>query len=306
MPHTVLLAQPRGFCAGVVRAIDALDHILNRELSPVYVFHEIVHNRYIVERFERRGARFVDSLDDVPTESLVVISAHGVSPQTLATAGRKRLRVVDATCPLVTRVHLEATKAAKDGYQVVLVGHEGHDEVEGTKGVAPEVTTVVDTLEDVARLPDGDMPVLVVTQTTLSVEDTAETVAAIRRRFGDAEVRNDICYATTNRQAAVKVLAERAELVIVVGSQNSSNTLRLVEIARRCGTTAYRVEGIAEIDSSWYDGVEVVGLTSGASAPEELIEPILEDLRRRGATKIEPIVVAEESIEFTPAEEVTI
>ncbi len=306
MPHTVLLAQPRGFCAGVVRAIDALDLILDRESPPVYVFHEIVHNRYVVERFERRGARFVDSLDDVPTDSLVVISAHGVSPQELATARRRRLRVIDATCPLVTRVHLEAIKAAKDGYQVVLVGHEGHDEVEGTKGVAPEATTVVDTPEDVARLPDGERPVLVVTQTTLSVEDTADTVAAIRRRFGDAQVRNDICYATTNRQAAVKAIAERAELVIVVGSQNSSNTLRLVEVARRSGTTAYRVDGIAEIDPSWYDGVEVVGLTSGASAPEELIEPILEDLRRRGATTIEPIVVAEESIEFNPAEELKI
>ena len=306
MPHTVLLAQPRGFCAGVVRAIDALDLILDREMPPVYVFHEIVHNRYVVERFERRGARFVDSLNDVPMDSLVVISAHGVSPQELATARRRRLRVIDATCPLVTRVHLEAIKAAKDGYQVVLVGHEGHDEVEGTKGVAPEATTVVDTPEDVARLSDGERPVLVVTQTTLSVEDTADTVAAIRRRFGDAQVRNDICYATTNRQAAVKAIAERAELVIVVGSQNSSNTLRLVEVARRSGTTAYRVDGIAGIDPSWYDGVEIVGLTSGASAPEELMEPILEDLRQRGAMKIEPIVVAEEFIEFNPAEELEI
>ena len=272
----------------------------------MYVFHEIVHNRHVVERFERRGARFVDSLDDVPTDSLVVISAHGVSPRALATARRKRLRVVDATCPLVTRVHLEAIKAAKDGYQVVLVGHEGHDEVEGTKGVAPEATTVVDTPEDVARLPDGEGPVLVITQTTLSVEDTADTVAAIRRRFEGVEVRNDICYATTNRQEAVRAIAERADLVIVVGSQNSSNTLRLVEVARRRGTTAYRVDGIAEIDPTWYDSVGVVGLTSGASAPEELIEPILEDLRRRGATKIEPIVIAEESIEFNPAEELKI
>ena len=282
MPHTVLLAEPRGFCAGVVRAIDALGHILDREPSPVYVFHEIVHNRYVVEGFERRGARFVDSLEGVPEDSLVVISAHGVSPSELAIARQKRLRVIDATCPLVTRVHLEANKAARDGHQVVLVGHEGHDEVQGTKGVAPEVTTVVDTPEDVACLPESEMPVFVVTQTTLSVEDTAETVAAIRQRFGDAEVRNDICYATTNRQAAVRAIAERADLVIVVGSQNSSNTLRLVEVARRNGTAAYRVDGVADIDPAWYDGVEVVGLTSGASAPEELIDPIIEDLRQRG------------------------
>ena len=306
MPHTVLLAEPRGFCAGVVRAIDALGHILDREPPPVYVFHEIVHNRYVVEGFERRGARFVDSLEGVPEDSLVVISAHGVSPSELAIARQKRLRVIDATCPLVTRVHLEANKAARDGHQVVLVGHEGHDEVQGTKGVAPEVTTVVDTPEDVARLPESEMPVFVVTQTTLSVEDTAETVAAIRQRFGDAEVRNDICYATTNRQAAVRAIAERADLVIVVGSQNSSNTLRLVEVARRSGTAAYRVDGVADIDPAWYDGVEVVGLTSGASAPEELIDPIIEDLRQRGATRIEPVIVAEESIEFNPAEELEI
>ena len=188
----------------------------------------------------------------------------------------------------------------------MLVGHEGHDEVQGTKGVAPEVTTVVDTPEDVACLPESEMPVFVVTQTTLSVEDTAETVAAIRQRFGDAEVRNDICYATTNRQAAVRAIAERADLVIVVGSQNSSNTLRLVEVARRNGTAAYRVDGVADIDPAWYDGVEVVGLTSGASAPEELIDPIIEDLRQRGATRIEPVIVAEESIEFNPAEELEI
>ena len=306
MLHTVLLAEPRGYCAGVVRAIEALDHILTREPPPVYVFHEIVHNRYVVEGFERRGARFVDSLEQVPEAALVVISAHGISPRALATARQRRLRVIDATCPLVTRVHLESTKAAKDGYQILLVGHEGHDEVAGTKGVAPEVTTVVDTPGDVAGLAASTVPVFVVTQTTLSVEDTAETVAAIRQRFGDAEIRNDICYATTNRQAAVRAIAKRAELVIVVGSKNSSNTVRLVEVARRSGTTAFRVDGIHDIDPSWYEGVETVGLTSGASAPEALLEPIIEDLRQRGATNIEPVIVAEESIEFNPAEELKI
>ena len=301
MPHTVLLAEPRGFCAGVVRAIDALDEILRREPHPVYVLHEIVHNRFVVERFESSGAVFVNSLDEVPANSLAVISAHGAAPDDLARARSRGLRVIDATCPLVTRVHLESAKAARDGYRILLVGHEGHDEVEGTKGVAPGATTVVDTPADVGAVEDGRGPVFVVTQTTLSVEDTAQTVAAIRARFGDVEVRNDICYATTNRQAAVKAIAERADLVIVVGSENSSNTQRLCDVARDLGTPAYRVDGFADIDPAWYEGVEVVGLTSGASAPPELLDAILADLRERGA-RIEPVVVATESIEFSPAE----
>jgi 4-hydroxy-3-methylbut-2-enyl diphosphate reductase len=302
MPHTLLLAEPRGFCAGVVRAIDVLDEVLDREEPPIYAFHEIVHNRHVVDGFRARGAVFVDTIAEVPVGGRIVFSAHGISPEVVAEAHRRRLRVVDATCPLVTKVHLEARKAAKDGFDVLLVGHEGHDEVEGTKGEAPERTTVVDTPDDIAAVSDNGRGKFVVTQTTLSVDDTAETILAIRDRFPAAEIRNDICYATTNRQAAVREIAERAELVIVVGSSNSSNSVRLQEVAAIMGTTAYRVDGISEIDPGWYDGVDVVGLSAGASVPDSLLEPIIDDLRARGVTRVEPVVVAEETIEFRPPE----
>src|SRR5690606_13045338 len=221
MPHTILLAEPRGFCAGVVRAIDVLDQVLGREDGPVYAFHEIVHNRYVVDSFRERGAVFVDSVAEIPEGSRVVFSAHGVSPAVVQEARERNLKVIDATCPLVTKVHLETKKAAKDGYDILLVGHEGHDEVEGTKGEAPDRTRVVDRPNDVQALGELERPVFVVTQTTLSVDDTRETIDAIRARYPQAEIRNDICYATTNRQAAVKEIAERADLVIVVGSANS-------------------------------------------------------------------------------------
>jgi len=300
MPHTLLLAEPRGFCAGVVRAIDVLDALLDAEEPPIYAFHEIVHNRHVVDGFRDRGAIFVDSLSEVPEGSRVVFSAHGVSPQVVEEARERRLRVVDATCPLVTKVHLESRKAAKDGFDVLLVGHEGHDEVVGTKGEAPARTTVVDTPEDVAAVESGERRKFVVTQTTLSVDDTAATIAAITSRFPDAEVRNDICYATTNRQAAVRSIAERADLVIVVGSANSSNSVRLAEVAASMGTAAHRVDGLSEIDPGWYEGVGVVGLSAGASVPDSLLEPIIEDLRARGVTRVEPVVVAEETVEFRP------
>ncbi len=303
MPHTILLAEPRGFCAGVVRAIDVLDQVLDRADGPVYVFHEIVHNRYVVDSFRQRGAVFVDYVHEVPDGGRIVFSAHGVSPAVVQEAKDRNLSIIDATCPLVTKVHLETRKAAKDGYDILLVGHEGHDEVEGTKGEAPALTRVVDTAADVQALGTPERPVFVVTQTTLSVDDTAETIQAIQARFPDAEIRNDICYATTNRQSAVKEIAERADLVIVVGSANSSNSVRLCEVAKTMGTPAYRVDGIDEIDPAWYEGVEVVGLTAGASVPDELLEPIIEDLRRRGVTKVEPVVVARETVEFRlPAE----
>jgi 4-hydroxy-3-methylbut-2-enyl diphosphate reductase len=303
MPHTLLLAEPRGFCAGVVRAIDVLDALLDAEEPPIYAFHEIVHNQHVVDRFRERGAVFVDSISDVPEGSRIVFSAHGVSPEVVEEARQRKLRVIDATCPLVTKVHLESRKAAKDGFDVLLVGHEGHDEVVGTKGEAPERTTVVDTPEDVAAVVAGDRPKFVVTQTTLSVGDTDATIQAITARFPDAEVRNDICYATTNRQAAVRSIAERAGLVIVVGSANSSNSVRLAEVAASTGTTAYRVDGLSEIDPAWYDGVDTVGLSAGASVPDSLLEPIIEDLRTRGVTRVEPIIVAEETIEFRPPNE---
>ena len=302
MPHTLLLAEPRGFCAGVVRAIDVLDEVLDREDPPIYAFHEIVHNRHVVDGFRARGAVFVDTVAEVPEGSRIVFSAHGISPEVIREAEERELRVIDATCPLVTKVHLEARKAAKEGFDVLLVGHEGHDEVVGTKGEAPDLTTVVDSPSDVAAVVSNDRPKFVVTQTTLSVDDTAATIQAIQNRFPDAEVRNDICYATTNRQAAVREIAERADLVIVVGSANSSNSVRLKEVAATSGTTAYRVDGIEEIDPAWYDGVAIVGLSAGASVPDSLLEPIIEDLKSRGVKKIEPVVVAEETIEFRPPE----
>ena len=303
MPHTILLAEPRGFCAGVVRAIDVLDQVLDRDEGPVYVFHEIVHNRYVVDGFRQRGAVFVDYVHEVPAGGRIVFSAHGVSPAVVQEAKDRNLRIIDATCPLVTKVHLETRKAAKDGYDILLVGHEGHDEVEGTKGEAPARTRVVDSAADVQALGTPDRPIFVVTQTTLSVGDTAETIEAIQERFPDAEIRNDICYATTNRQSAVKELAERADLVIVVGSANSSNSVRLCEVAKTMGTPAYRVDGIQEIDPTWYEGVGIVGLTAGASVPDELLEPIIEDLRARGVTTVEPVIVARETVEFRlPAE----
>ncbi|MEX2228350.1 MAG: 4-hydroxy-3-methylbut-2-enyl diphosphate reductase [Dehalococcoidia bacterium] len=303
MPHTLLLAEPRGFCAGVVRAIDVLDRVLEREDAPIYAFHEIVHNRYVVDSFRRRGAVFVSTIDEVPHGARIVFSAHGVSPEVVAQARAKQLRVIDATCPLVTKVHLETRKAAKDGFDVLLVGHEGHDEVEGTKGEAPDRTRVVDTVADVERLDATGRPVFVVTQTTLSVDDTAATIDAIRARHPDAQIRNDICYATTNRQAAVRAIAQRADLVIVVGSSNSSNSVRLREVAAGTGTPAYRVDGIDEIDPAWYEGVNIVGLTAGASVPDELLDPIIEDLRARGVIRVEPVVVATETVEFRMPDE---
>lgn len=303
MPDTLLLAEPRGFCAGVVRAIDVLDAVLDRETQPVYAFHEIVHNRHVVESFRARGAVFVDNLNEVPEGGRIVFSAHGVSPDIVAEAQRRRLRIVDATCPLVTKVHLETRKAAKDGFDVLLVGHRGHDETVGTLGEAPERTRIVESSEEVSKLPKLERPVFVVTQTTLSVDDTAEVIDEVRTQYPQAEVRNDICYATTNRQLAVRTIAERADLVLVVGSPNSSNSVRLREVAEDAGTTAYRVDGIEEIDPVWYDNTSVVGLTAGASVPDELLDPIIDDLKKRGVTKIEPVVVAEETIEFRPPEE---
>ena len=300
MPHTLLLAEPRGFCAGVVRAIDVLNDVLDREPPPVYAFHEIVHNRHVVEGFRQRGAVFVNSLDEVPEGARIVFSAHGVSPEVVAEARRRSLRVIDATCPLVTKVHLETKKAARDGFDILLVGHRGHDEVVGTLGEAPDRTTIIDTAQEVAALDRRARPVFVVTQTTLSLEDTAQVIDAIRNEYPDAQVRNDICYATTNRQLAVRTLAERSDLVLVVGSSNSSNSVRLREVAASTGTPAYRIDGIEEIDPAWYDGVQVVGLTAGASVPDELLEPIIADLRARGVTRVEPVVVAEETLVFQP------
>ncbi len=302
MPHTLLLAEPRGFCAGVVRAIDVLDAVLDREPPPIYAFHEIVHNRHVVDGFRARGAIFVDEVSEVPEGSRIVFSAHGVSPTVVAEARERRLRVIDTTCPLVTKVHLETKNAVRLGYDVLLVGHRGHDETVGTHGEAPDRTHIVESAEEAAAI-EVERPVFVVTQTTLSVNDTAGVIDEIRDRYPDAEIRNDICYATTNRQFAVRKVAEQADLLLVVGSENSSNSIRLREVAEDAGVTAYRVDGLDEIDPAWYEGVGVVGLTSGASVPDELLDPIIEDLKARGVTRIEPVVVAEETVEFRPPQE---
>ncbi|MYE46870.1 MAG: 4-hydroxy-3-methylbut-2-enyl diphosphate reductase [Chloroflexi bacterium] len=299
MPHTLLLAEPRGFCAGVVRAIDVLDAVLDREPPPIYAFHEIVHNRHVVDGFRDRGAIFVDDVAEVPEGSRIVFSAHGVSPAVVEEAERRRLRVIDTTCPLVTKVHLETKNAVRLGYDVLLVGHRGHDETVGTYGEAPDRTQIVESPEEAAAV-EVERPVFVVTQTTLSVNDTADVIDEIRGRYPDAEVRNDICYATTNRQFAVRKVAERADLLLVVGSRNSSNSMRLREVAEDAGVRAYLVDGLDDVDPAWYDGVDVVGLTSGASVPDELLDPIIEDLKARGVTTVEPVVVAEETVEFRP------
>lgn len=305
-PRRLLLASPRGFCAGVVRAYDILDEVLRREEPPVYVFHEIVHNRYVVREFEKRGAVFVDSIAEVPDGARLVFSAHGVSPQVRAEAAAKQLRVFDATCPLVTKVHLEARKAAKDGYDVLLIGHEDHEEVEGTRGEAPERTTVVDSPADVAALAPGDPErVFVVTQTTLSVDDTRDVIDAIRARMPNAQIRNDICYATENRQEAVRAIARQAELVLVVGSENSSNSNRLREVAAAGGARAYRIDSVDEIRDEWLDGVTTIGLTAGASVPDVLLDRVIDYFRQRGVTDVEEVPVALETQVFALPEELT-
>ncbi len=303
-PRKLLMAAPRGFCAGVVRAYDILDELLRREPPPIYCFHEIVHNRYVVKDFERRGAIFVNSVEEVPEGARLVFSAHGVSPQVRELADARRLRVVDATCPLVTKVHLEAKKAARDGYDVVLIGHEDHEEVEGTRGEAPGRTTVVDSPGDVAALRPRDPDrVFVVTQTTLSVDDTRDVIAALRERLPTAEIRNDICYATENRQNAVRAIAERAELVLVVGSENSSNSNRLREVAEAAGARAFRIDDATEIREEWLAGVTTIGLTAGASVPDVLLDRVIGFLQERGGVEIEEVAVAEETQVFALPEE---
>ena len=299
-PHTLLLAEPRGFCAGVVRAIEVINHLLENEGPPIYSYHEIVHNKFIVENFKKRGVIFTENIIEVPKKSRIVFSAHGVSPLVMQEAKERKLRIIDATCPLVTKVHLETKKAARDGYDILLVGHRGHDEVEGTLGEAPMKTTVIDSINEANSAVINSDKVFVVTQTTLSVDDTHEIIDTIKQKFPNAEIRNDICYATTNRQAAVKELAKKADMILVVGSPNSSNSVRLMEHAKSSGAVAYRIEGIEEIDESWYQNVGVIGLTAGASVPDELLEPIINDLMQRGVKTIDTISVAQETIEFKP------
>ena len=299
--RTILVASPRGFCAGVSYAIGIVDLVMRRHGRPMYVRHEIVHNRHVVEQFRAQGAQFVDDLATVPEGSWLIFSAHGVSPAVRDEATRRRLRVVDATCPLVTRVHRQALKYAREGFEILLVGHRGHVEVEGTLGHAPDQIHVVETVEDVASLSVRDPKrMAVVTQTTLSVDDTRAILEAIRERFPSVRTppKDDICYATQNRQAAVKALAGQSQLVLVIGSPTSSNANRLVEVAGSEGTAARLIEDAKDIDATWLAGVGVVGLTAGASTPESLVEEVIVRLQALGFAAVRELQTAEENVTF--------
>jgi len=299
----IILASPRGFCAGVDRAIDVVELALQRFGAPVYVRHEIVHNRHVVEDLRAKGAIFVEDPSVVPEGSLLIYSAHGVSPAVREAAVAHGLRTIDATCPLVTKVHLEATRHAREDFEIIMVGHAGHVEVEGTMGQAPEHMHLVETVEDVQRLQVRNPERLAcVTQTTLSVDDTADVMAALKERFPAIELprKDDICYATQNRQNAVKQLADEAQLVIVVGAPTSSNSNRLVEIAQKVGVAAHLVEDAGDLRKEWLDGVACIAVTAGASAPELLVEGVVERLRELsgGDAAVEPAPHVDEGVVF--------
>jgi 4-hydroxy-3-methylbut-2-enyl diphosphate reductase len=298
----VLLAKPRGYCAGVDRAVQTVEHALRLYGAPVYVRKQIVHNLHVVRALEERGAIFVEENDEVPEGSVVVFSAHGVAPEVHQQAARRQLRTIDATCPLVTKVHQEVRRFAAEDYDILLIGHEGHEEVVGTSGEAPQHITVVDGPADVASVEVRDPDKVVwLSQTTLSVDETLQTVEALREKFPSLQSppSDDICYATQNRQSAVKVIAPHVDLFLVVGSSNSSNSVRMVEVALAAGAPrAHLVENAAAIDPSWLDGVRTVGLSSGASVPEVLVEQALAWLAERGFTDIEEVDHIEERLSF--------
>ena len=297
----IILANPRGFCAGVNMAIESLERSLDFFKAPVFVYHEIVHNKYVVERFKSRGVIFVESIDEVPLGAPLLYSAHGVSPQIREEARTRKLQAIDATCPLVTKVHLEAVKYAREGYTIILIGHEGHDEVIGTMGEAPERMFLVETAADVEALDlAADTRLAYLTQTTLSVDDANIVIAALRRKFpGIANPpKDDICYATQNRQEAVRELAGRADLVLVLGSQNSSNSKRLAEIARSLGPHAHLIDGVSDLQHDWFEGVETVLITAGASAPEDVVQECIAYLQDQFAATIREEWVREESVHF--------
>lgn len=297
----VLLAAPRGYCAGVDRAVQTVERALEMHGPPVYVRKEIVHNKNVVAELRKQGAIFVESETEVPEGALTVFSAHGVAPSVRENADARSLQTIDATCPLVTKVHVEARRFAEKGYTIVLVGHDGHEEVEGTMGEAPEQMVLVESEEDVARLAlDDPKRVAYITQTTLSVGETASIVAALKERFPEivGPRTDDICYATTNRQAAVRKMAGECDLVLVVGSRNSSNSVRLVEVARDCGTEAYLVDSAAEVEEEWLRDIEVVGVTSGASAPEHLVQELVTLFRERGVSDVTEIDAVREDVRF--------
>jgi 4-hydroxy-3-methylbut-2-en-1-yl diphosphate reductase len=295
------LAAPRGYCAGVDRAVQTVERALELYGAPVYVRKEIVHNKTVVEQLRERGAVFVDSEQDVPEGATVVFSAHGVAPSVHANARERALETIDATCPLVTKVHVEAKRFAADGYTIVLIGHAGHEEVEGTMGEAPEHIVLVQTEEDAEQLqvPDPDR-VAYISQTTLSVDETRAIINRLRRRFPAivGPRTDDICYATTNRQAAVKQLAEQCDLVLVIGSRNSSNSNRLVEVARELGADSYLIDNESQVREEWLEGKRVVGITSGASAPEELVQRLVGFFRERGTADVRELEVVQEDVRF--------
>ena len=297
----VVLAQPRGFCAGVVRAIDIVERALQVHGSPVYVRHEIVHNKHVVAALRRQGARFVEDVDEIPAGAVTVFSAHGVSRKVEDDAGVRDLRVIDATCPLVSRVHNEARRYAEKGYEIVLIGHAGHPEVEGTMGQVPGPVHLVSNLDDVASLTPGNPPKLAyVTQTTLSVDDTREIIAALVKRFPHIRGPDvkDICYATQNRQTAVRRLAERSDVILVIGADYSSNSNRLREIGEETGTASHLIPDADSLDPAWLDGVRTVGITAGASAPESLVQGLVDRLRGMFDVTVSTLGGIEENVIF--------
>ncbi len=298
----ILLAAPRGYCAGVERAVEAVERALISHGAPVYVRKQIVHNAHVVRDLEAKGAVFVEDETDAPNGSVLVLSAHGVAPEVYDRARERALTVLDATCPLVTKVHLEARRFATDDRTIVLIGHAGHEEVVGTTGQAPDRTLLVQSVDDARTLQVGDAENLsYLTQTTLSVDETNQIIAVLRERFPSIQgpPREDICYATQNRQDAVKEIARRADVVLVIGSDNSSNSKRLAEVARELGTPAYLVDDEREVDPAWLDGAEIVGLTSGASAPDWLVDRMLAWFAARGAVEVEEIRLTEEHLRFS-------
>jgi 4-hydroxy-3-methylbut-2-en-1-yl diphosphate reductase len=301
-PEKLLLAAPRGYCAGVDRAVQTVEHALDLYGAPVYVRKEIVHNKHVVEQLRERGAIFVDELDDsIPEGAVTVFSAHGVAPSVHEDAERRQLRTIDATCPLVTKVHREAVKFAAEGYTIVLIGHSGHEEVEGTMGEVPDSIVLVESEEDVDNLVvDDPQRLAYISQTTLSVDETRTIINRLRERFPSivGPRTDDICYATTNRQAAVKQMADACDLVLVIGSRNSSNSNRLVEVAREHGAASHLIDHEGQVRDEWLDGARVVGISSGASAPEELVQRLIEYFRARGTKHIEEFQVIREDVRF--------
>jgi 4-hydroxy-3-methylbut-2-enyl diphosphate reductase len=302
----IILLRPRGFCAGVVRAIDVVKIALDLYGAPIYVRKEIVHNRHVVDELRGAGAIFVEELEEVPTGARVIFSAHGVSPAVRTQARERNLQVIDATCPLVTKVHLEAKKFARQGYTIVLIGHKDHDEVIGTLGEAPESTVLCSTPEDVDRLQiDNPDHISYITQTTLSLDETEDIVKRLKQRFPNIEgpKAQDICYATENRQLAVKAVVPLCQLLLVVGSQNSSNSRRLVEVCENMGIPAYLIDDLSEVKAQWLEGKETVAVTAGASAPENLVEKLIESLQGRGFDQLDEMEIKEEDVRFNlPAE----